>query len=154
MGRFQIVEHTADLGIRVQGDSLEDLFEQAGRGLAVIIGIWSAAPDPGPQLQARPEQVSIDLQADDLGGLLVDWLGEIVYLSDVSTGVLTGVKADRVRLPEGSAATGGCGVTGRLWLGQEAGEEAEGTAVKAITYHRLKVAATPDGWTAEVYVDV
>ena len=153
MGRFQIVEHTADVGIRVQGDSLEDLFEQAGRGLAVIIGIWSPAPDLRPNLDARPEQLPIDLQADDLGGLLVDWLGEIVYMSDVTTGFLTGIKADQVQLPEGSA-TGGCRVTGRLWIGPETGEEAEGTAVKAITYHRLKVAAAPDGWTAEVYVDV
>lgn len=151
MGRFQIVEHTADLGIRVQGDTLEDLFEQAGRGLAVIIGIWS--PSPGPHLHARPEQIPIDLQADDLGGLFVDWLGEIVYLSDVTTGVLTEVEADRVQPPEGPASER-CRVTGRLWLGPATGEEAEGTAVKAITYHRLKVAATSDGWTAEVYVDV
>jgi SHS2 domain-containing protein len=153
MGRFQIVEHTADVGIKAQGECLEDLFEQAGRGLAVIIGIWSPVPDSRPRPIAEPEEVPIDLQADDLGGLLVDWLEEIVYLSDVTTGVLTRVQADRVQLPGGSA-TGGCRVTGRLWLGPGNGEEADGTAVKAITYHRLKVAATPDGWAAEVYVDV
>lgn len=153
MGRFQVVEHTADVGMTVQGESLEDLFEQAGRGLAVIIGIWSPAPDSGPRLDAQAEQVPIDLLADDLGGLLVDWLEEIVYLSDVTTGVLTRVQAGRVQLP-GSSATGGCRITGRLWLGPGTGEEAEGTAVNAITYHRLKVAATLDGWAAEVYVDV
>lgn len=153
VGSFEILEHTADVGIRAQGGSLEELFEQATRGLAVIVGIWAPASDPGRPDDVHSEQMPIELEARDLGALLVDWLGEIVYLSDVTTGVLTRVQAEKVRVRH-SSPSGGCRATGTLWLGPGADADVEGTAVKAITYHRLKVAPTPAGWMAEVYVDV
>ncbi|MDQ3783744.1 MAG: archease [Actinomycetota bacterium] len=153
MGSFEILEHTADVGIRARGKSLEELFEQASRGLAEIIGIWRPASTSERKGQVHAEQTLIDLDARDLGGLLVDWLGEIVYLADVKEGFLTQVEAEAVREP-GDAAAGGCSAAGRLWLEPRVGEQPEGTAVKAITYHRLKVAPTPTGWMAEVYVDV
>ncbi|MBA3349284.1 MAG: archease [Actinobacteria bacterium] len=152
MGSFEILEHTADVGIRAQGASLEELFEQASRGLAEIIGIWNPSSASGRTDDGRAEELLIDLQAPDLGALLVDWLQEIVYVADVRDGVLSHVEAKVVRDADDEGA-GGCAAAGRLWLEPRIGE-GEGTAVKAITYHRLKVAPTPAGWTAEVYVDV
>ena len=152
MGRFEILEHTADVGIRAYGESLEELFQQASRGLAAIIGIWKPNPEIGQGGHRGPEQVFIDLEARDLGALLVDWLGEIVYIADVDDVVLTRVQAETVRNPDGSGERI-WRATGRLWLEPGTGEEVEGTAVKAITYHRLKVAPTAAGWTAEIYVD-
>ncbi len=153
MGSFEILDHTADVGIRAQGASLEELFEQASRGLAEIIGIWKPASAPERKGPLHPEQIVIDLDAGDLGGLLVDWLGEIVYLADVKEGFLTHVEAKAVS-EAGDAEARGCTAAGRLWLEPRVGEQMEGTAVKAITYHRLKVAPTLTGWMAEVYVDV
>ena len=153
MGRFEILEHTADVGIKAYGESLEELFQQASRGLAVIIGIWKPNSGLGQAGLGRWEQVVIDLKARDLGALLVDWLGEIVYIADVDDVTLTRVEAESVRRQDGSGEQI-WRATGRLWLEPGSGEEAEGTAVKAITYHRLKVAPTAVGWTAEVYVDV
>ena len=152
MGSFEILEHTADVGIRAQGASLEELFEQASRGLAEIIGIWNPSSASGTG-DGRAEEHLIDLQAPDLGALLVDWLQEIVYVSDVRDGFLSRVEANAVRDADDEGAEG-CAAAGRLWLEPRIGEQAEGTAVKAITYHRLKVAPTPAGWTAEVFIDV
>jgi len=153
MGSFEILDHTADVGIRAQGSSLEELFEQASRGLAEIIGIWAPVSAPKREGHLPAEQIVIDLGAKDLGGLLVDWLGEIVYLADVKESLLTHVDAEAVGEP-GGAEAGGYTAAGRLWLEPRTGKQPEGTAVKAITYHRLKVAPTPAGWMAEVYVDV
>jgi SHS2 domain-containing protein len=153
MGSFEILDHTADVGIRAQGASLEELFEQASRGLAEIIGIWHPASPPERESRGHEEQIEIDLEARDLGGLLVDWLGEIVYLADVKERSLTYVQAEAVSEPD-EAEAGGWTAAGRFWLEPRAGEQPEGTAVKAITYHRLQVAPTPTGWMAEVYIDV
>lgn len=153
MGSFEILEHTADVGIRAQGANLEELFEQASRGLAEVIGIWKPASAQERKGHGLAEQIVIDLDARDLGGLLVDWLGEIVYLADVREGSLTHIEAEAVSEP-GDAHAGACTAAGRLWLEPRVGEQQEGTAVKAITYHRLKVAPTPTGWVAEVYLDV
>ncbi len=153
MGSFEILDHTADVGIRAQGASLEEVFEQAGRGLADIIGIWKASSAAGRTDSVEAQQLGVELRARDLGGLLVDWPGEIVYLSDVKEVFLTRIRVEAVT-GQGGVGPGNCRASGRLWLEPRIGGEVLGTPVKAITYHRLKVVPDSTGWSAEIYVDV
>ncbi|MPY88003.1 MAG: hypothetical protein GEU99_08785 [Luteitalea sp.] len=136
MGSFDILEHTADIGIRAEAATLEALFEQATRGLASIIGIWRPAAG---------EVVRIDVTADDLGGLLVDWLSETLYLHDTRLATFAGVAVDAVR--DGRAV-------GELRMVPLECSETEGIQVKAITYHNLSVERVDDRWVATVYFDV
>ena len=138
---FELLEHTADVGIRAHGASVEETFEQATRGLAGIIGAWR--PDPGPGIEAEAAPVTVD--ADDLAGLLVDWLGEVLYLHEVRDAALAAVRVERV---------GGGRAEGTVTLVPAGPGGFEGTPVKAVTYHRLKVGPGPDGWVAEVYLDI
>ena len=135
MSGYEILEHTADVGLRAWGPSLEGCFSQATWGLAEIIGI--AAPGPG-------ERVRIEVTATDLGGLLVDWLSEVLYLHDSRDALLAGVEVDSVE-PEVARGT--------ITLA-ERDRPVEGTQVKAITYHRLSVVRAGDRFVAEVYLDV
>ena len=135
MGGFEIVEHTADVGIRAWGRTAEELFEQAARGLLDITG----ALQPG-----GGDKRDVELEARDLGGLLVDWLGEIVYLQDAADAVITDLEVTSIA---NNRLTGSVAASART-------TELEGTAVKAVTYHQLEVKETPEGWTATVYVDV
>jgi SHS2 domain-containing protein len=83
--------------------------------------------------------------ADDPGGLLVDWLDEVLWLREVRQAVVTGVDVERVG--DGTAA-------GSVTLAA-GGPGPDGTSVKAVTYHRLRVEPDPGaGWLAEVYLDV
>jgi SHS2 domain-containing protein len=137
MAGFELLEHTADIGIRAVGASLEEVFEQATAGLVEVMG--AARPGPVPV-----DRVPLAVVAGDVGGLLVDWLGEVLWLLEVTPASLAGVGVDRVAA--GRAA-------GTLDLGPPA-EEPDGTVVKAVTYHRLRVERTDGGWLAEVYLDV
>ncbi len=139
MARFEILEHTADVGIRAEAVDLSGVFEQATLGLLDIVGTWAPARE-------QTEQVGVEVEADDVGGLLVDWLGEIVYLGDSRDAVVTSLEMIEVTAHR---AAGRLGIAPR----DEAAYEG-GTQVKAITYHRLAVAETEDGWSATVYVDV
>jgi SHS2 domain-containing protein len=136
MARFEILEHTADVGVRAEGESLGEVFEQAALGLADIMGIY--APGAG-------DTEHIQVEAPDVGALLVDWLSEILWLHDSRDALLGGVEV--VGVTETSAK-------GRVILVPRAGEEVEGTQVKAITYHQLEVKPTDSGWRARVFVDV
>jgi SHS2 domain-containing protein len=136
MGRYEILEHTADIGIRAHGDSLEECFEQAAEGLIAIIGIAR---------HGRGERVMIELSSHDLPGLLVDWLSEVLYLHDARDAVVVAVEVHSV-----SAAD----LKGAVTLAPRADDPIEGIQVKAITYHQLKVEQTPAGFVAEVYFDV
>ena len=132
---FEILEHTADVGVRGWGETVERAFEQATRGMLDIVGAW--LPGPG-------ERESIEVEAHDLGALLVDWLGEVLYLQDTRDVVVAGLQVSSV--DEGRAAG---------WVELAARpDEIEGTAVKAITYHQLEVAERDGLWVARVFLDI
>ena len=136
MGAFEILEHTADVGVRAQGATPEETFEQATRGLLDITGATGSGSG---------ERVAISVSANDLGAVLVDWLEEVLYLQDARDAVITGLHVEHA---EDTAASGWVEIAPR-------GQELEGTAVKAITYHQLAVTHRDDGsWEATVYFDI
>ena len=139
---FELLEHTADVGIRARGATLEEAFEQATLGLAEVLG--ALAPGPG-------EAVAVAVSAPDPGGLLVDWLNEVLWLRETRDAWLAGVQVDRVG--EG-AAVGSVSFTSK-GPAEEGDPAPDGTFVKAVTYHRLRVEPDPaGGWLIEVYLDV
>jgi SHS2 domain-containing protein len=134
--RFELLEHTADVGIRARGATLEEAFEQATLGLAEVQG--ALAPGPG-------EAAAVEVSAADPGGLLVDWLNEVLWLAETRQAALAGVRVERV---------GGGAARGSVVL-SSGGPAPDGTFVKAVTYHRLRVEPDPGGgWLVEVYLDV
>jgi SHS2 domain-containing protein len=132
---YEVLEHTADVGLRVWGPDLSAVFEQAALGLIAIMGQGS-----GPA--TRREEISLDAP-DDIA-LLVDWLSEVLFLFDargfVPRAIDATVTSGRVRaVIDGSDA--------------ESFEQA-GPAVKAVTYHDALVRRTPERYEARVYLDV
>ena len=132
---FEILEHTADVGVRSWGPTLEEAFEQATHGLLDIVGVWK--PGTG-------ERQEIAVEGRDLGGVLVDWLDEVLYLQDVRDVVVTALEVREVT-PE--AARGWIEIAPRP-------PEIAGTAVKAITYHQLTVSQRDGRWETTVYLDI
>jgi protein archease len=140
---FELLEHTADVGVRARGASLEEVFEQATLGLAEVLGAWRPAARGARWVEVVPAEGG----SGDLGGLLVDWLGEVLYLLEVRDAALAAVRVDRV-------AADGAEVVGSVALAGAGGAPLGGTPVKAVTYHRLRVERQAGGWLAEVYLDV
>jgi SHS2 domain-containing protein len=136
MGGFELLEHTADVGVRARGATLEEAFEQATLGLAEVLGAWR----PG-----QGETVAVAVTAGDTAGLLVDWLNEVLWLHETrGHAAVAGVRVERAG--DGRAA-------GSVTFSSTA-PPADGTFVKAVTYHRLRVDRDAGGWLAEVYLDV
>ena len=135
---FETFEHTADLGLRVRAADLDGLFVEAARGLFSVI-----VEDLGTVVASQ--RIDVRLEGDDREYLLFDWLKALLYRLDAEHLVFSRfeakVGADRLE----AAAWGEPLDRGRHELGHE---------VKAITYHGLRVEQTPDGWLAEVIVDI
>lgn len=149
-GGFELLEHTADVGIRAWGASLEEAFEHATKGLAEVLGALgpggSGGPPGGSPGASGPGQATpVEVTAPDPGGLLVDWLNEVLWLLEVGDAALAAVRVERVA---DGMARGSVEVA-------PGGPDPDGTFVKAVTYHRLRVEPDPGGgWLLEVYLDV
>lgn len=139
---FETFEHTADVGLRVHADSLNELFAEAAVGFTSLIVSDVDAIELSMQR-------SLELQSTDREYLYFDWLSELLYLFE-STAWLT-VKAD-VEITDNSLKAVLHGGTFDEQRGRPSYE------VKAITYHGLSVTSKRDGdkerWTAEVIVDI
>lgn len=135
---YEIFEHTADMGLRVRADGLNELFVDAARGLFSVMVSNIDAVRTG-------EEIAFSVEADDIEQLLHDWLAELLYT----------FHARRLVLVEFDVVVDGTTLTATA-RGEPIDVERHDieVEVKAITWHGLKVERSEDGWLAEVIVDV
>jgi SHS2 domain-containing protein len=133
----EVIEHTADVGLRVWAPSLDELFAEAAIGLVDVMGKASGPAE-------RTEHVT--LEAPDVEALFVDWLSEVLFLFDargfVARTTDVRIEPDTWRLE--ATIAGADASTFRQ----------HGPAVKAVTYHGLEIAKAAEGYEARVYLDV
>lgn len=135
--RFEILEHTADVGLRALAPTCEEAFEAVGEGLAQLMGAWF----PGEGAEREVAATGADRPA-----LLAAWVDELLYLHEAEDAVFGGFTVQRVHDD----------VLGALvTVAARAGRDLDGVGVKAATYHRLRMEETAHGeWLAEIYLDV
>jgi SHS2 domain-containing protein len=138
-GRHVLEDETSELRVRVEAPSTVELFEEAGRALAEIMG--GGGP---PQEGAQAERIAIT--GRDLTALLVGLLNELIYLAETRGLIFYDVQVDE--LGEGALAA-----TARGRPPRADGEEAR-TFVKAATFHGLKIVEGPEGVSATIVLDV
>jgi SHS2 domain-containing protein len=121
--RFEVIDHTADVGIIAYGSDLKEAFANSAYGMFSLVA----------DLDGVKEKVSrkVDIQSTDQEALLVDWLNELLYLFDVEHIIfkrfeITALSQNRLQ----ARAYGEKIDTSRHQLK---------TAIKAATYHMLKV---------------
>jgi SHS2 domain-containing protein len=132
--RFEEIEHTADLALRVYGQNMRELFTNAAHGMFALI---AEASLEGP---AREHKVS--LEAMDYEGLLVDWLNELIYLHEVE-----GETYSQFAIETLSPTKLEAHVTGGPTKNKT-------KAIKAATFHDLAIEETPNGLATTIVFDV
>ena len=133
--RFEEVEHIADLALRVRGGDRPELFANAAEGMFSLIG------DCRRVLPAQCED-EICLEAPDEETLLIDWLNELLYLSEARGAIYFSFEVRSLTLTSLVARVGGNPPTYR---------EQE---VKSATFHDLDLSETADGFEATIVFDV
>jgi len=138
MGSFRILEHTADVGFEAVGATCEEVFANSARALFhLIVDLETIAPR---------DATSLSVGGSDTASLLVNWLSELLYLHDAE-GWLFSEFAVTLQPDVSLAAV----VRGEKF---DSARHQSKMMVKAITYHQLSLVRTPQGWRAQVYVDI
>ena len=124
MKTYELIDHTADTGIKAYGKSISEAFENAAKGMFDIITDKSEIESIG--------EYEIRLKAQDLEQLLVDWLSELLFLNSAKNLVFGFFKVDVDEKNSSLSAH----VFGEKF---NISKHKVGTEIKAVTYHILKV---------------
>jgi SHS2 domain-containing protein len=122
MKQYELIEHTADVGVKAYGKTLAEAFEHAAKGMFDIITDKSTIDPVG--------QYDIRLEAPDHEQLLVDWLSELLFLNGAYDLVFGKFQVT---------------ITGNQLFASIFGEKYDtkkhrmGVEIKAVTYHMLQV---------------
>ena len=135
MKKFEILEHKADLKIRAFGKTKAELF------LNMLLGmIESQKPEIKENQKIKRE---IKIKSLDIEALLVDFLSEVLYLTQVNREIYNDIKFTKFTDTE---------LEGEL-IGQKI--ERFGEDIKGVTYHDLDIDQKENSvWKATVLFDV
>ena len=138
MKKYEQTDHTADIGLKIFGNSLLNLFANAAYALCDTLTDIS---------KVRPvKKQTFCLQRDTTEELLVEWMGDLLYTFETE-GLLFN-RFNIISIDKNSLSA-----------------EAEGeffnsaihtikNGIKAVTYHKLKIEEKNGLWLAEVVLDV
>jgi SHS2 domain-containing protein len=126
MKRFELIEHTSDMGLKAYGKDLAEAFANAAYGMFSII----VEPDEVKEKETR----RIELKEEDKEGLLFEWLNSLLYYFDVDGLIFK--RFDIVEFGEGH-------LKADCW-GEKFDPERHHlkTGVKSATYYMLEVDET------------
>ena len=143
MLRYQEFDHTADIGVEIYGQTLTELFCNAGYAL------FDTLVDAATIRLALTRTVTVT--GSDVEILLINWLRELLYLFAVEQEVYAEFEIVSGVQTEGCTPTLTAIVKGEPFDPEKHDFRTE---IKAVTYHLLAVTQANGIWTARVLFDV
>jgi len=135
---YQIIDHTADLGIIVKGPDVKQLFIHAARAMTDLM----VEGDISDKIVVR----DVLVEGEDLPDLMVRWLGEILYLFEGEHLIVNSIEIKSIRAIQ---------LKSTLTLARCEPERHQILReIKAVTYHQISVDKSDDGWEAKVIFDI
>jgi len=136
--RFEQIDHPSDIGIIAYGKTPLELFESAAYGMLSLTADLS-------RVEPRSE-LEVDVSGEDRESMLINWLNELLYVSDSRK--MTIGKVNILKL-------GKNGLSARV-----TGEKADTAkhdivrSIKAATYNQLEIKKSRGVLSARVVFDV
>ena len=136
--RFDILDHTADMGIIAYGTDMKQLFSNAALALFSLI----------TELDSVEEKMDFGLHVKSEGSdnLLVDWLNELIYCFDVKHVLVHRCEIESLTTGQLRATCHGENF--------DPAKHKINRGIKAATYHMLRVERSSEGYEAQVILDI
>ncbi len=141
-GKFEFLEHTADILIAAHGQTLEEAFENAALAMFEVMTDTT-------KINATQED-AVEVEAEDEYALLYSWLEALLVKFEVNGMLFSKFKITSLQdNPEGFK------LKANVW-GEKynAEKHPQKVAVKAVTYHRMEIIKEIDKVTLEFILDI
>lgn len=140
--RFKFLEHSADVYVESYGKTLKETFQNVAIGLGFLI---VESDNVKPKIEKK-----IKVKSEDKKALVFDFLTKILYYQDAENLIFHKIKV--VKLEQKS----GKWILEAVAQGEKFDKErhAEGTHVKAITYHYMEIEESKGKYRIKVLVDI
>ncbi len=135
---YEVLDISGDVGLKVHGETLEELFINGAVGLYSLITDLS---------RVKPEKsININVYSESLDGLFVSWLNEIIFQFDTYGFIGREIEIESLNENRIEAKLKGEDF--------DPDRHEKGLLLKAATYHNLKIEKRNGVWTAEVIFDI
>jgi SHS2 domain-containing protein len=135
---FEILDHTADVGIVAYGRDIEELFCNAA------LALFSLITEPG-SIQEK-SHLHLKVSSDERDSLLVEWMNELIYCFDTKHFLFNRFDIESLTQNELKATCHGEDF--------DPMKHKIKRAVKAATYHMLRLDSYNDGYKARIILDI
>ncbi len=142
---FEIIDVSGDIGLRVSGKRVEDIFINAVKGLYSLITDINGIEEK--------DSIEIYVKDDSPEGLLVRFLNELIFHFDARG--FTGKDVEIIRSNLENIQENEFFINAKI-----KGEEFDPLRherrllIKAATYHNLKLYRNDSGWVGEIIFDI
>lgn len=141
-GKFEFLEHTADILIASHGQNMEEAFENAALAMFEVMTDTT---------KINPTQEdTVEVEAEDEYALLYSWLEALLVKFEVNGLLFSKFKVNSLQDNDD-----GFKLKATIWGEKFAPEKhPQKVAVKAITYHRMEIIKEHDRVTLEFILDI
>jgi len=141
-GKFEFLEHTADILIAAHGRMLEEAFENAA---LAMFEVMTDTTKINPS-----HEDSVEVEAEDEYALLYSWLEALLVKFEVN-----GMLYSKFKIASLQDAPDGFKLKAQVW-GEKfnAEKHPQKVAVKAVTYHRMEIIKQYNKVTVEFILDI
>jgi SHS2 domain-containing protein len=142
VGKFEFLEHTADVYVRAHGKTMEEAYENAA------ISMFETITDT--EKIAPTQEDSVEVEAEDQYALLYSWLEALLVKSETLDMLYSKFQITSwIETPESFK------IKAKIW-GEKFNPQKhpQKVAVKAVTYHRMVIIRETDRVILEFILDI
>lgn len=139
----ELIEHTADLGLRVFARSTQELYVNAAKGMFNIIA--RRKPRAKKETYIKKIKFELNIRARNREELLVGWLSELLTLFDIHDLIFIRFKINQLTTRQVKAIAWAEPLNKQTYTRK--------TEIKAVTYHQLKIKKAGGIFIAEIIFD-
>ena len=140
--RYRLLPHMTDAFVEVQAPTLAGVFEEAA------FAMFDVMTDPTAIERSFVDQ--FEVTSHDEISLFHDWLEQLLLEFDLDGKVYSVFHVEKI-YPQNENLCLAAKAQGGLF---ERGRHPAKVEIKAVTYHRMEVRATPDGYVARYILDL